>query len=379
MQHIIGQDYALGILKAALAADHMHHAWIFHGPTGVGKATTAKALAKILLCHSPQKDLTSTPVACDACESCTLFASSSAAHPDLHLIYKELAGDSQNPALRNKKQLNIPVDLLREHMVGGWVGGPDGRYHDPIASKSPMLRHGRVFIIDEAELLDQTGQNTLLKTLEEPPPNTYIILITSNLDRLLPTIRSRSQTIAFNPLAEDHVSQWLGDQPKAADLSSEQIAHVITFARGSIGKAQIALRYNFHLWYEQIVPYIRSIAQCKPAPQLGPLLAQLVEAFAKQWVDCHPNASKDAANKAGVRHAFGLMGELCRKGIHAVSKKSANHPPDITEQKLQPYLTGIQLMQEAESQLQSNVAIGLLLENLAIQWSSTPRARLVAS
>src|SRR5687767_12885857 len=98
----------------------MHHAWIFHGPEGVGKFTTAVEVARVLLCHESRDT-----EACGQCESCRLFASRpsiyEAAHPDLHLIYKELARDSDFRDLRERKQLNIPLALVRERVVGGWV------------------------------------------------------------------------------------------------------------------------------------------------------------------------------------------------------------------------------------------------------------------
>ena len=106
-------------------------------------------------------------------------------HPDLHIIRKEMAKFSDNRSLRDKKQLNIPIDLLRERVIGGKSGET---YHDAAAYRTAQMGHGKVFIIDEAELLDQTGQNAMLKTLEEPPSDTWFFLITSQPDRLLPTI-----------------------------------------------------------------------------------------------------------------------------------------------------------------------------------------------
>ena len=104
-------------------------------------------------------------------------------HPDLHVIRKELALYSDSATLRAKKLMNIPIDVLRQHMIGG-VTITDQKYHEPKVGMTPVLGQAKVFIIDEAELIDRTGQNALLKSLEEPPPRTYIFLITTRPERL---------------------------------------------------------------------------------------------------------------------------------------------------------------------------------------------------
>ena len=99
--------------------------------------------------------------------------------------------------------MNSPVDVLRQHMIGGWTKDPP-RFHEAPAYLTPLSAPAKTFIIDEAELIDTVGQNALLKTLEEPPRRTYIFLVTSRPERLLPTIRSRCQHVRFVPL--DHAS-----------------------------------------------------------------------------------------------------------------------------------------------------------------------------
>jgi len=388
LDQIIGQGRAVDVLMAAMTGQRMHPAWIFHGPVGVGKATTARALAKLLLCHEATPDLTGRPTACGACASCKMFvvrppaededdddtrhAKPGDAHPDLHVITKELAGISDVAKLRGKKQMNIPIDLLRERMVGGWIGSGDGkRYFDPAVGRKANMKHNKVFIIDEAELLDQTGQNALLKTLEEPPPGTFIFLITSHEDRLLTTIRSRCQRVGFGHLSDEDVTRWLDAHAEAGTLSDEQKKWTIKFARGSLGRAELAIEYRLDEWYTQVVPMVRDVVQGKPAPAMGEAMAKLVESFAKAWVDGHKGASKDAANKAGVRHMLGLLGELCREGLrHTTAKLTEDTPGDEADMRLRPWLTGIQLLQEAERQLGANVALALLLDNLAIQWAN---------
>lgn len=405
MNHIIEQDQAVQNLQSALSSGRVHHAWIFRGPQGVGKFTFALATAKILLCPHAAPDLTGQIAACDTCKSCSMFASSEGpeTHPDLHIIRKEMAATSAFADLRKKKQTNIPVNLLRELMVGGMV---EGKFVAPVIAQSTNLDHGKVFIIDEAELLDGSSQNALLKSLEEPPANTWIFLITSADHRLLPTIRSRCQTVAFSPLSAESVSSYverytaaviaeceseiaaltdrddLNKTEKAAleklqavraglDLSDKQIERIMRFARGSFGRAQLAIDYRLDHWQASLEPMLKSLLQGQPTEPIGKTLATLVDDFAAEWVARHANASKESANKAGIRHMLGLLGENCRQAMQYHAQHADPNDPDTAESRMWPWLRGVELLQEAERHMNSNVNVALLLDNLAVQWANT--------
>ncbi|MEM6334841.1 MAG: hypothetical protein AAF823_16030, partial [Planctomycetota bacterium] len=160
MIRLLGQTHAVEQLTAQLAAGRLPHALLFAGPAGVGKHTAALWLAQRLLCLDPATTLTGEIEPCGNCDSCRLLrnfnntpqaeAERSAAsgksddaeaqptanaHPDLHLIHKQLAATSSVATLRTRKQTNIPIDLLREHVVGGTTS--DGNSHDAPAFKSP--------------------------------------------------------------------------------------------------------------------------------------------------------------------------------------------------------------------------------------------------
>lgn len=188
---LLGQAAAVRAFAAALAQDRVHHAWILHGPMGVGKMLAARLFAGLVLDASAttaQRRAFAPPTTSD--EARLLDART---HPDFTVIRKELSRNSANRELRERKQLNIPLDLLRETLLGGTDG--EGRHHDSAAFRTATRGQGKVFVIDEAELLEAEAQNALLKTLEEPPPRTYVLLLTTRLDRLLPTIRSRCQQV----------------------------------------------------------------------------------------------------------------------------------------------------------------------------------------
>lgn len=340
LQEILGQPKAIGSLTSAITSGRVHHAWVFSGPKGVGKFTTAKWFAQKLLASDESIE---QPQSIDN-------------HPDLHIIQKELALFSESKKLRDKKLTNIPMDLLRERIIGGQV---ESKRYQAAAYLTPVLGNGKVFIIDEAELLDEDGQNALLKTLEEPPTQTYIILVTSQPQRLLPTIRSRCQHARFGSLNPQAMNQWL-DQ---ADLSINQSQRrwIEHFSDGSPGVAQLASENEFYNWQVALNPMLGELDDGRYPAQMGQTLAELVETFAKTWIDKHDSASKDAANKDGVRHLLNLLAAHARKRLGKCAQQS---------QDCEHWLGVIDLITDAEQQMNSNVNIKLLLENLVAQWAS---------
>ncbi|MHC5113112.1 MAG: DNA polymerase III subunit [Planctomycetota bacterium] len=358
LHDILGQDHALEVIGRAIGSGRVHHAWIFYGPRGVGKYTTAMALAKILL--DPEARVGADPdhpgvlAAPPGSHSATLVDAGT--HPDLHVIRKELALFSDNAQLRTRKLSNIPLDVLREHMIGGKTG--DDKQHEAPAYRTAALGHGKVFIVDEAELIDQYGQNALLKTLEEPPPQTFVFLITDRAERLLPTIRSRCQLVRFAPLDHGAMSMWF-DRARL-EVSPEQRAWLEWFADGAPGVATLGASYGFHQWQERLDPMLRELARGEFPVAMGATLAEIVEEFAAAWVKKNANASKDAANKDGARHVLSLLASVARRHL-------AERCDD--EDAAAPWMAVIDLLREAEGELRSNVNMKQVLENLVVQWA----------
>ena len=380
MDEILGQSAAVDLLLDQLASGRPHHAYIFHGPTGVGKFTTAVALARILLCHRVETDLTGRPSACGSCDSCRLLAPSrpgdaqadaqadaqeqehaiESAHPDLHVVAKELAAASSVATVRSRKQTNIPVDLLRELVVGGTTS--DGHYHDAPAFKSPNLRHGKVFVIDEAELLDAPGQNVLLKTLEEPPAGTTLVLVTSSEDRLLPTIRSRCQRVAFTPLADEIVGGWIDEQ--GGDLADRARSWLIEFASGSLGRASLAIEYDLLAWARSVLPAIDRIAKGQAVPELGQTLSVAIKEFADSWVAKRAKGSKEAANKLAAQLMWSMIAGHVQRRMHQLAQACSPEDPIRSEAALDPWLSVIDALSEAERLLAANVNLTLVCDQL---------------
>ena len=398
MHSILGQPKALATLQSQLATGRVHHAQLFHGPAGVGKFTTAIAFAKIILCHSPQTDDAGVPSACGACESCRLFAAPSGSaghatakggkkkaaarewddedgeedaddlnpvadgdpgahplsfsHPDLHIIVKELAAFSEDAAVRKRKLTQIPVEIIREHLLGP-------------AHRSPALGHGKVLIVDEAELLNAAGQNAILKTLEEPPPGTVFILVTPREDRLLPTIRSRCQRVAFGPLAEPDVEAML--LLRHPSLDAKKAKWMAAFSQGSPGRGLLGLDYGLEEWASSVLAPLRELAAGKPQPMLGANMASRVDSLAATWVSRHKNASKDAANRMASDIMLSMISHATTRRLHEAANAAKAQGAGLAEQeaRMRPFLRLIECVREAEIRVTQNANAATVYDGLA--------------
>lgn len=366
MDRILGQNQAVDLLNLQLSTGRQHHAYIFHGPVGVGKFTTALAYARILLCHERGADLTGRVTACDTCPSCRLLTGLTpdapvsdeddthgltTAHPDLHVIRKELARFSDDASTRNRKLTRIPVEVLRSALI------------EP-ANLAPKLGANKVFIVDEAELLNPAGQNALLKTLEEPPAGTTLILVTGNEDRLLPTIRSRCMRIAFSPLPDQAVRDWCAEH--APDLPAGQQDVLVEFASGSLGRAQLITQYGLLAWADTVLPALDRAAQGRPTPDLGQQVFTFIDTFAADFVKAHANGSKEAANKLGADMMWSLIATRARARLADLSADCSPDDPVTNEQSLAPWLSIIDATEQAQKLLGSNVNLSITCDHLAV-------------
>jgi len=201
-----GQDHVVRALQGAVKNDRVSHAYLFSGPRGTGKTTTARILAKALNCENPVDG-----DACDKCASCISITRGSS------LDVTELDAASNNG-----------VDDIREITAGAWHGTP-GRW--------------KVYIFDEVHQLTKAAAAALLKTLEEPPSHVVFVLATTDPHKVLPTIRSRTQHLEFRLIGGDTLSSLLHDVEKAAGLKVDDstIDAAVRIARGSARDALSAL------------------------------------------------------------------------------------------------------------------------------------------
>ncbi|GJQ28489.1 MAG: hypothetical protein HBSAPP03_03730 [Phycisphaerae bacterium] len=336
---ILGQDMAIARLTEAMRSGRIHHAWVFHGPAGVGKFTAALAFAALLLDPTTQPGITGEIVSDP--DSPTRRLLDAGAHPDLHVVTKELAKFHSDPDVRKLKLTTIPVDVVREFLIA-----PGNR----AASVAARSLAGKVFIVDEAELMGAAAQNALLKFLEEPPPRSIVMLVTTSEEHLLPTIRSRCQRVYFGPLPPDAMNRWL----TAAGLqgSSGDMAWLRTFAMGSPGVAAGAVAAGLPAWRAALGPMLEDAAAGRYAPALGPTMAELVDAWAKARVESGDEGSKSAATRAGADWMLRLL---------------ASHARDVARRAATRHVAvrWADALRDAEAHLDANLTPLFVFERLA--------------
>src|SRR6187402_2180290 len=183
--HILGQDPAVQTLTRALDSGHVHHAYRFEGPAGVGKELAAFALAQALVCEAAGAR------ACEQCSACQRALRISEeephvpTHPDVILLQRGL----YRGRLTANEATGISIEQVRR-MVLERIG------------YRPHEGRARVFIVRDADELTVSAANALLKTLEEPGSSTHFVLLTSRPNRLLDTIRSRTLPVRFSALSD---------------------------------------------------------------------------------------------------------------------------------------------------------------------------------
>ncbi len=201
-----GQDHVVRALQGAVKNERVSHAYLFSGPRGTGKTTTARILAKALNCANPLEG-----DACNVCASCVAITKGTS------LDVTELDAASNNG-----------VDDIRDITAGAWHGTPGS---------------WKVYIFDEVHQLSKAASAALLKTLEEPPSHVVFVLATTDPHKVMPTIRSRTQHLEFRLFNGETLSSLLHEVEHAAGLSADEatIEAAVRLGRGSARDALSAL------------------------------------------------------------------------------------------------------------------------------------------
>ncbi|MSR18253.1 MAG: AAA family ATPase [Phycisphaerales bacterium] len=353
--HLLGQGAALATLSSPLLRGTMPHAWIFHGPHGVGKCTLAVRVAALLVDPETSDGHRSEMRPNTDSRSAQLLRDG--VHPDVRVIRKELAADSGDRELRDRKQLNIPLGLLREHLIGGVDS--DGRRLDAPMRRSSFLGQAKVFIIDGAEAMEAESQNALLKALEEPPARTFVFLCTTAAERLLPTIRSRCQRVGVVPLSDGEFGTWAATS--LAGAAPAELAWIHRFSEGSPGRALLAHKHGLMDWHIQFEHGIEQMCAGRYPTTLADSLHDRAQQYAETIVKENDRASKEAANRAGVSIALSILGESLRNRMHRAAGAAAK--PETLEQ----WISAIESIEEAQRNVRSNVNLKFVFADLVGQ------------
>jgi DNA polymerase-3 subunit delta' len=202
---ILGQERAMGLLRRYAASERKAAGFLFHGEEGIGKEMAAHAFAEALICREPGAD-----GACGRCRDCLLLAKDG--HPSLFVITKP------------EGKASIPIDSIRAL----W---------EELSLKAFSDRP-RVILFLPADDLQLPAANALLKTLEEPPPSTHLLLVAHRLSRVPATILSRCQKIPFSPLPPEVVEQvLLASEAMAGRGADEALRTAVACSGGSPGRA----------------------------------------------------------------------------------------------------------------------------------------------
>lgn len=220
---IIGHEQMITHFKNAVSQDKVSHAYIINGPDASGKMMLAEAFATALQCEKKGTE------GCMECHSCKQAAS----HNQPDIIY-----------ISHEKPNTISVNDIRKQMNRDIGVRP---YSSPY----------KVYIVDEAEKLNQQAQNALLKTIEEPPAYAVILLLTTNADLFLPTILSRCIRMDLKPVPNDKIKEYLMKNYQIPDYQADVCA---AFSQGNVGRAaKLAVSEYFNELKDSAVQLMKRI------------------------------------------------------------------------------------------------------------------------
>ena len=328
LKDVFCQDRAIDTLQRAFASDKWAHAYIFAGPEGVGKFKTAREWAKLLLCAEPVVE-EGFADSCGSCQSCRLFEAGS--HPDFNHVYKELLEFTKDNKDK-KTPVDLAIDVIREFLIAK-------------VSSRPTLSSRKVFVVSEAERLNASSQNCLLKVLEEPPDYCSIVLLCTRLEKLLPTTRSRCQTVRFGPVDESRTVEKL----QCMGLQSEQSLYFTRLAQGSLGVAArwAQLELAGAGLYEIKKRLLVSLARYGYSETLD--LAQQFLADSKQiadkWADLDEATSKTDVN----RRAMGTVIAMIIAALHDAMRLHAAPAKDPVNFDQKELIRGLAGRYDAQS------------------------------
>ncbi|MGB0716849.1 MAG: ATP-binding protein [Phycisphaerae bacterium] len=327
------QPIACDIVERALDGHRVPHAYVFHGPNGVGKERFARVLASRLLEH-------------DSWESVET-------HPDFHLIYRQLNRKHPEPEVRRRKATTLGIDVVREFLIAR------------VALKS-MGGVGKVFVIREGEKLQPQAQQALLKTLEEPPPLTFLILLTTSLNALLTTIMSRCQVVPFGPVPDSFVEQKLAEVHPT--LGSDETTFYTKLAEGSPGRALEMVEQDLFTLGATI---LKDLAALDPGRTdvMRKTMADTAEALSETYRKADPDISSTEATRRGLTTVFQIISrwyaDLLRVEVGASTTRMLGDqtPPARVGQR--SLIKAIQRVSQAGYEIGRNVNATLCVETLA--------------
>lgn len=326
-KRVRGHDALVGAFARAVERGRLAHAYLFVGPPGVGKRLFAVELAKTLLCEKRSWDRFE---ACDRCPSCVQVAAGT--HPDFLL------------ATRPEDRHEWPIELMREVLHNFTLKSMRGK--------------GKMAILDDADDFNEESANCFLKTLEEPPPRSVLILIGTGPERQLATIVSRCQVVRFAPLPEPLVAELLGSQ--GVD-DPALVPRLTRLSGGSLGQARALA--DPALW-----DFRRTFLQTLTSTPIDSV------GLARAWNEFVEEAGKESAAQ---RERAGLVLRLVIDFLNDAIRVQVGGVPRVADQEelralealakrvdVETMLAVLQRCLEADEQIDRRAQLVLVLEAL---------------
>ncbi len=266
-EELVGQEHVSVTLRNAIKNNRIGHAYLFVGPRGVGKTSTARILAKALNCEKGP-----TPVPCGECPVCTNIADGAS----LDVVEIDAASNNSVDDVRS----------LQEHI-----------------SLAPMGGRYRIYIIDEVHMLSKPAFNAFLKTLEEPPAHAIFVLATTEVHKIPPTIISRCQRFDFRPIAGPNIIKRLQQICEAEEVPTEDeaLAMIARAGAGSMRDAQTLLEEVITFSPERIVEQsVVEVLGTAPRSTLIEMLNAVAQGHGKNAVEIIDRLAQDGKDLGQV-------------------------------------------------------------------------------
>jgi DNA polymerase III delta' subunit len=366
LSEVLYQDGAQLQLQRAFQVGRIPHAYLFTGPSGVGKEMLAARLAAVLLCAAPvevpapRSGKAKSPAwrdACGRCVDCQLLAAGN--HPDLHRIHRILGKMHPDKTIRDRKAIDLSVDVIRHFVI------------DKMGLR-PSRERAKVFIVCEAERMNEAAQNAMLKTLEEPPEHSYIVLLATSADVLLPTTRSRCQQVAFRKLPTEFVAERL---VRERGLGVGEARFLAELAQGSLGLALQGAEAKLH---EALPGVLRVMGTAGRDPlNCGKQLLEMSRELAEFYKEREKEDDEEAVDTNAARSAqlvlLAIASTILRDVLRIQAGAEAAATPDGTAldrlasgADTEEIRTAIKAMAAAEYQIARSANTSLIFDGVGI-------------
>lgn len=320
-KNIIGQEQIVTHLQNAISSGKVAHAYIIHGERSSGKEFIAKIFAKALQCEGDGEK------PCGECRSCRQAAGNN--HPDIIHVQHE-------------KPNTIGVEDIRQKINGDIAIKPYSGLH-------------KVYIVNECEKMTVQAQNALLKTLEEPPAYAVILLLTTSLDTLLPTILSRCVVLNMHPLNDDLIKNYLMREIRVPEYKADVC---VAFARGNLGRAKaLAVSEEFDHIKQEAVTLLKYIKDME--------IHEIVAAIKK--ISEYQFDINDYLDILSVWYRDVLLFKATNDANHLIFKDEIQYIRKVADQSAYEGIeTIIDALDKAKTRLKANVNFDLTMELLLL-------------